>query len=1697
MLGHLERVLEQFAARPGARLADVALTGAQERTRVVEEWNRTERPFPRGATLHERFQAQVARRPDAAALAWDDLHLTYAELDARANRLAHHLRALGVGPDARVGVLLERGAELIVGILAVLKAGGCYVPLDPGYPPERLRTMMADCGAGVLVTLERFAAGEVADGVRVVRLDGDADAIAARPATPPRSGATPENLAYVVYTSGSTGRPKGVMVTHRNVVQLVVGTDYVDLRPGDRVAQASNASFDALAFEAWGALLNGATLVGIPRDVLLSAPALRTLLREQAITTLYQTTALLNQLSREQPDIFAPLRDVLFGGQAADADRVRALLRSGRPARLLHMYGPTETTAWCSWHQVERVDDDAPTVSVGRPTGNQRIYLLDVALQPAPPGVPGEAYVGGAGVVRGYLGRPGLTAERFVPDPFAAEPGARMYRTGDRLRWTAEGTLEFMGRLDAQVKIRGFRIEPGEIESVLCAQAGVGEARVVVREDAPGEKRLVAYVVGAAEPEALRAHLRQVLPEYMVPSAVVCVKALPVTPNGKLDERALPAPEGISAAEYVAPRTEVEASLAAIWAAVLGVERVGARDHFFERGGHSLLAMRVATRIREAWGVELPLRALFDGPTLGALADAVEALRRAARPSLPPVEPADRSEPLPLSFAQERLWFLDRLEPGGTGYAIPAALRLRGDLDAAALERALGEVVRRHEALRTTFAERDGVPVQVVHPFAGFAVPVEALPGRDAAEREAAALRRCTEESVRPFDLAAGPLFRAVLLRLDARDHVLWMGMHHIVSDGWSMDVLHRELSALYAAFRAGGQAALPALPVQYADFAVWQRRELRGETLERQMAYWTERLAGAPQLLELPTDHPRPAVRSARGGTVPVALPSPLLRRLQALAQAGDATLFMVLLAAFQLLLSKYSGSEDVVVGSPVAGRTRAETEGLIGFFVNTLVLRTDLGGDPDFRETLRRVRQVTLGAYEHPDLPFERLVAELQPERSLGHSPLFQVVLSMDLPDGTVTRLPGLEVEGVREASVPAKFDLTLALAPSPRGLLGELSYSADLWEHATAERMVRHLERVLEQVADHPDRRASALELMDAAERARVVEEWNRTAAPYPADRCIHQLVQAQAARTPDAVAAIHDHDRLTYGALNARANRLAHHLRGVGVGPEVRVGICLHRGLDLLAALLAVLKAGGAYVPLDPAYPAERLENTLADAGAPVIVTQAALRGLLPARPGVHTVVLEDDRAAIDAASAADPESGVEPGNLAYLIYTSGSTGRPKGVAIQHGSAVAMLAWAWATYSAEELGGMLASTSITFDMSVFELFAPLAVGGRVIIVENALALPAAPAADQVRLLDTVPSAAAALARTGGIPAGVRTVNLGGEPLPAALVDALYAGGVERVYDLYGPSEDTTFSTVALRRPGGPVTIGRILPNSRAYVLDAGLRPVPVGVPGELYLGGRGVTRGYLGRPSLTAGRYVPDPLGGEPGARMYRTGDRVRWNADGTLQYLGRLDHQAKIRGFRVEPGEVEAALARCPGVRDACVVVREDAPGDRRLVAYVVGDADAGALRAALRAVLPEYMVPAAFVPLDALPLMPNGKVNRRALPRPEADGGAEYVAPRNELEEAVAAICAELLGVERVGMRDGFFELGGHSLLVMRLIARVRDDFGVELTIRALFAAPTVEGIAAEVERLVHEELLALSDEELRALHAAVPGEGR
>ncbi|MEO6194012.1 MAG: amino acid adenylation domain-containing protein [Thermoanaerobaculia bacterium] len=1680
LIGHFERLLAGFVEQADRRVAEVGLLTAEE-TRQLAGWNATardysQREYPR-ACIHELFAEQAERFPDAVAVTFGGRELTYREIGHCSLRLARRLRRSGVGSGSLVGLCAESLPEMVVGMLGILAAGGAYVPLDLAYPLERLAFMLEDTGAAVLVAEESLAGRlPTREGLRVELL-GRSEA--GEEEEPIASLSSPGDPAYVIYTSGSTGRPKGVVVPHRAVVRLVRETDYVQLGPDDRVAQASNSSFDAATFEIWGALLNGARLAGIERETLLSPDRLSAALRREGVSVLFLTTALFNQMAREAPAAFAPLRVLLFGGEAVDPAAVRAVLRNGPPAHLLHVYGPTETTTFATWQRVETVLP-GETVPIGRPLANGTLNVLAAGLNPQPVGVPGELYLGGDGVAHGYHARPELTAERFVPDPFGAMsgsmPGGRLYRTGDLVRQRPDGAVEFLGRLDGQVKIRGFRIEPGEIEAALAALPGVREAVVVARDG-----RLVAYVVedaAADEPRpSLQEQLRERLPDYMVPAAFVTLESLPLNPNGKVDRKALPAPEEQSAPEaFLAPRTPVEEVVAGIWAELLGLERVGLDGDFFALGGHSLLAARVISRLRRAFGVELPVRDLFEAPTVEALAARVEAARRTgAEPAVPPLLPAPRAGALPLSFAQQRLWFIDQLEPGSPLYNMPLALRVEGLLRPAVLRRCLGEIVRRHEAVRTVFSLQEDAPVQVIQSPALFALPLVDLSGLPEPAREAAALALTVEEAGRPFDLAHDTKLRGVLLRLAEEDHTVALTMHHVASDGWSMGILVREVTALYAAFAQGQPSPLPELPVQYADFAVWQHSWLRGEVLEGEIAWWGRQLAGLPPLLELPSDRPRPAAQSYRGATRPVRLPAELTRRVEALGRREGATLFMVLLAGFQALLARYSGQDDVAVGSPIAGRNQVEIEGLIGFFVNTLVLRGDLAGTPTFRELLGRVRETALAAYLHQDVPFEKLVEELAPERSLAHPPLFQVMLVLQNAPVESLEIEDLRLRPVGDTGTLAKFDLTLNLSEHDGGLTGSFEHATDLFDAATIDRLAIHFERLLTAALAAPERPASELPLLSPAERHQAIAEWNDTVAPPASEVLIHDLLTVRAEMAPELPAVVQGEERLTHGELAERSDRLAADLRALGVGPDVLVALFLERSVDLVVALLAVLKAGGAYLPLETSLPRPRLSFLLEDSRAALLLTRT---GLLPALPEHSRVLCLDElpEGARDGGAAPRPAAD----NLAYVLYTSGSTGHPKGVAVTHRGLANYVLWAADAYPAGEGRGAPVHSPLSFDLTVTSLFPPLLAGRCVELVPEERGiegLAAALAEGGFGLVKLTPAHLDALQRLlppERVAASAKAFVIGGERLSGEQLAFWRTHAPDlRLINEYGPTETVVGCSIhevpPSILPAGPVSIGRPVANTRMLILDPWMDPAPIGVTGELYIGGAGVCRGYLHRPALTAGKLVPDPFG-TWGERLYRTGDLARRMPDGTIEFLGRTDHQVKVRGFRIELGEIEAALLSLPAVREAVVLARENR-SEKRLVAYVAGDVAAEELRRSLRERLPEYMVPAAFVKLAALPLTVNGKVDRQALPAPDGQSlDVEYVAPRTPVEEVLAGIWAEVLGVERVGVADHFFDLGGHSLLATRVMSRLRAAFGVEMPLRDLFEAPTVEALAARVE---------------------------
>ena len=1788
---HVRTLLEGIVADPSARISELPLLTQTERHQLLVEWNDTRAEFEQGVCAHQLFETQVAANPEAVAIALEDERLSYRELNARANKLAHHLRGLGVGTGDVAGIFMERSLEMIVGVLGALKAGAACLPLDPSLPHERLAFMLRDAGGPVVLSQQRLARELPKNGVRVVCLDSDWEAIAQNRDENPRTSVTPESWIYVIYTSGSTGKPKGVCMPHRALVNLVRWHETMPMTSA-RTMQFASLNFDISFEEIFSTLATGACLLLVKDSVRVDIPALGRFIDENRIERFHLPVLVLQKLAEEffnKSQTLLSLRELMVGGEQLQiTDAIVKLFALLKDCTLYNHYGPSETHVVTSF-TLPRDPETWPVFPLlGRPIANTEMYLLDSYLHLVPVGVPGELYIGGSCLAHGYLNRTALTAERFIPHPFSSEPGARLYKTGDLARYQKDGNIEFIGRNDFQVKIRGMRIELGEIEATLRQHETVNEAVVTLRptsdttlgqgqyrnavasgrhdistlrsSDAQpdptlprygtdpvqarhlaadanpsgGEKRLVAYVIPnprcTIEARQLRDYLRGKLPEYMLPAAFVALTSFPLTVSGKINRLALPKPETNLETEesYIAPRGALEEVLATIFAEVLKLERIGVRDNFFDLGGHSLSATQIVSRGREAFRMELPVRKIFERPTVEGVAQALleehgEQIERTAELLLQissfsdeearekwilPVTPSRKkkiadtaSEPLreergkptppetrtaPLSFAQQRLWFLDQYEPENILYNIPSAIRLNGALDVIALERSLNEILKRHEALRTTFAGMSDRPLQVINEPRDFRLTVIELRESSPEKKEATVARLAADEARTPFNLAAGPLLRVKLLRLAEDDHVLLITMHHIISDGWSIKVLISEIGELYEAYANGREATLPELPIQYADFAVWQRNWLQGERLEEQLSYWKTQLAAAPPLLELPTDRPRPTFKTFHGADVHLSLSKKLSEDITLLSRREGATLFMTLFSAFVTLLYRYSGQHDILVGTAIANRNRAETERLIGFFINTLVLRTRLSEQMTFRELLDQVRETALDAYAHQDLPFEKLVEELQPERTLSHSPVFQVLFHLQNAVTEGLSLSGLGMSQLEVEMQTAKLDLSVSMAESNDGLVGTFNYNTDLFDATTIRRMAEHFECLLDAAVSNPDEQIARLRLLTETENNKVLFEWNDTRRDYGKDDPLHLAFAEQARLTPDAVAVRFEQTGLTYRELNQRANQLGHYLRKMGVGPEVLVGIFLERSTEMLVALLGVLKAGAAYVPLDAASPSERLSFIIKDAGLSLVLTRKCLKESL-AVCDARLVCLDSDWASIAQEDEANFDSEVTAEDLAYVVYTSGSTGRPKGVLVEHRQLSNYI------HSIRERLGLDACTSfamvqpLTVDGPVTTIYAPLLTGGCVHLISDERVADAQAFATylhdhQIDYLKIAPSHLATLHQNGD-PSKLmprKVLMIGGEAPRVTSAEELRTIAQCSIFNHYGPTETTvgvtTYQVDETMKDVRSVTlpIGRPLPNVQAYVLDRHLEPVPPGVAGELYIGGKNVSRGYLNSPQLTAERFVPDPFSRSVGARLYSTGDISRYLADGQLEFLGRRDHQVKVRGFRIELAEIETTLRKHEDVREAVVAAHTDKDRDTHLVAYVVpAEAQtptAGELRAFLKEKLPEYMVPYLYLFLDKLPLTRHGKVDRLALPRPEGterELDVPFVAPRNAVEEVLSEIFAEVLSVERVGVNDNFFELGGHSLLATQLVSRVRKSFQPDLALRKIFEAPTVASLAA------------------------------
>jgi amino acid adenylation domain-containing protein/non-ribosomal peptide synthase protein (TIGR01720 family) len=1673
---------------------DYSALTEQERHKILVEWNDTRADYPRHLCVHELFAAQVAKTPDNIAVIFEGQKLTYQELNHRANQVAHYLQSLGVEPEVLVGICVERSLEMIIGMLGILKAGGAYVPLDPTYPKERLSFMLSDSQVQVVLTQEKFVEELTASGAKLVFLDTDWESFQRESNENPGSGVTSANLAYVIYTSGSTGTPKGVLIQHQGVCNLIhAQIKLFDIHPASCVLQFASFSFDASVWEIFMTLCSGASLYLGNQDSLRPGIDLIRFLRQQSITHATLPPTALAALPKEE---LPNLQTLIVAGEACNP---KLIAQWSKERRFFNAYGPTESTV-CATVAECTFGETQPTI--GRAIANIQIYILDHNLQPVPIGVPGELYIGGDGLARGYLNRPELTKEKFISNPFKKTEGSRLYKTGDLARYLPDGNIEFLGRVDNQVKIRGFRIELDEIEKLLIQHPDVKQAAVIAREDIPGDKRLLAYVVLNQKPEAivttLKNLLQENLPQYMIPGVFVVLDSLPLTPNGKVDRQNLPVCDRTRPdleESFVAPRNPIEEKLAAIWADLLGYEQIGVNDNFFNLGGHSLIVAQILSRVRDSFQVELSFANIFANPTVAGLASVIqqhELLEQKLQS--PAIQRISRAGMLPVSFAQERVYFIQEVAPENTAYQAQATLRFQGHLDVIVLKKCLSEIVQRHEIFRTTFPAVNGRLFQVIHsslPIELNVVDIEKFTG---SEQEAEIQRLFDAEVKKPFYLDKLPLVRWLLLKLNDQDHLLVHIEHHMVHDGWSFNnVFLKEFLALYQAFCEGHPSPLPELPIQFVDFASWQREWVQSQEAQAQLAYWQQQLSGSPPLLELPYDRPRPAEQTYNGAQVRLELPITLCESLRVLSRQEGITLFMTTLAAFLVIVRRYTGQDDLCLGTAVANRRMRETEQLIGMIVNNLVLRTDLSGNPTFRELLGRVRKVSLEAFANEDLPFDKVVEVIKPIRNLSYNPLFQVMFSFhDSPRPDLT-LPGLNITtNVALSNKSTKFDLDVVLIPhsqlngKDKGITLIWEYNADLFDAATIQQMVDQYQVLLKGIVDNPEQRVSELPILNQPQQE-LLMEWNQTHREYTQKNCIHKLFESQVELTPDAVAVEQDGQKLTYRQLSDRANQLAHYLQSLGVKPETLVGICIERSLDMIIGLLGVIKAGGAYVPIDPSYPQERIAEILADTQLGILLTQDKFPNQRLDYTG-KTICLDTDWSIISQHSTANPHSDVKLHHLSYIIYTSGSTGKPKGVMIEHRSLMNFVITAIDKYGINAGDRILQFASVCFDTSIEEIFPCLSVGATLVLRTEEMLH----SSDefwrycqkwQLTVLD-LPTAywhqlvAELNPEDAPIPEGLRTVIIGGEEVQLEKVQHWHncvadLSPAPQLFNSYGPTEATVVTTLELLTPVAPVSIGRPISNAQVYILDQYLQPVPIGVPGEMHIGGAGLARGYWQRPELTNAKFIPNPFEELGNSKLYKTGDLARFRANGSLEYLGRVDNQVKIRGFRIELGEIETVLRQHPQVLQSVAIAHEDVPGQKRLVAYIVPQHQQPTideLRHFLKEKLPNYMIPAAFMLLKTLPITANGKVDYRALPTPDFSHHVEdkFIAPRTVIEEKLVAIWSEVLRIGKVGIHDNFFELGGDSILSIQLISKA-NQAGIQIAAKQLFKYQTIAELAAVV----------------------------
>jgi amino acid adenylation domain-containing protein len=1654
-----------------------------------------------GVCIHDLFAIQVKAAPDSVATIFENQQLTYQELNAKANQLAHYLQSIGVGAEVMVGLCLERSLDLIIGILGILKAGGAYVPIDPAYPQERIAFMLEDTKLQFVVTQQQLVVS-LPETSTTICLDTDWQKIECQSSHNPVSGVTAENLAYLIYTSGSTGKPKGVQMPHSSVTAYLQAiAKILPVNHQDIYLHTASFSFTASVRQLFLPLSQGAISILATREQTRTPLSLFELIQKRGVTISDGVPSVwrygliaLESLDQQYTKALSAskLRLIVFGGELLPYQLIKKLRNLFKtPPQFFNILGQTESIG----HGFYPIPDDCNLEDGYVPVGNplkdiQQVYVLNPQLEPVKIGESGEVHIAGSTLARGYLNRTEANEEKFIINPF--NPQQRLFKTGDVARYSIDRNLEILGRIDFQVNIRGMRVELEEIEAVIKLHPSIREAVVSAREDVSGGQRLVAYIVVNNQDfnsGELRNFLASKLPDYMIPYTLMVMEKLPILPNGKLDRNSLPEPD-ISAiqSEFVAPQTPTQEIIAKIWAEVLGIEKIGIHDNFLELGGHSLLASLVISRLREALSLSLSIASLFAAPTIATFS---EQIGTSVQNLLPTLEPVPRNIELPLSLTQQRFWFLDQMEGANPAYNIVRVLNLQGSLNFIALEQAIATIINRHETLRTSFGIADGKPIQVITDKLAFTLPIIDLQELAEDHKTAEAQRLITDEYLRPFALNESSLLRVTLMQLGAESHQLLVIMHHIISDAWSAGNFLQELSVIYSALTAGLPSPLPQLSIQYADYAYWQRQWL--ENQPAQLDYWQQQLADIPAVIELPTDRSRTAIQTFRGDLQKFQFDSQLTHKLKNLSQKSGSSLFMTLLTAFVILLSRYSGQEDIVVGSPISNRNRVALEPLVGFFVNTLVLRTRLQENPTFEELLQQVRQMALDAYAHQDVPFDQLVETLQPQRHLSHSPLFQVMFVLQNSPVSKLELRDLQVTQIelQRATAGANFDLTLSMQEKDSELgtelIGAFEYNANLFNADTIARMVESFHTLVEAVVADPQERIRTLPLLTASQKHQLLVEWHHPQTNYP-QKSIHQLFEEQVEKTPDAVALVFENQQLTYQQLNSQANKLAHYLQFLGVKPEMLVGVYLERSLEMIVGYLGILKAGGAYVPLDPNYPPERLNYMVADSQMSIILTHSLLLphlSLTLEQPQTKIICWDKDfEIEIASQSCDNPINNFTPENLAYVIYTSGSTGRPKGVLIQHSGLLNLVFWHLNNFQVKSSDRTTQLAGTAFDAAVWELWPYLVVGASIYLIKSEFLL--SPEILQEKLTShnitisfiPTPLAEQLCLLPWSENTTLRTMLTGGDRLNSYPSNKLPF----KFFNNYGPTENTVVTTsgqiLSEASDSKFPPIGLPIANTQVYILDRYLQLLPIGVYGEIYIGGLSLARGYLNRPDLTSERFIANPF--VANERLYKTGDLGRYLPDGNIDFLGRIDHQVKIRGFRIELGEIETVLSQHPQVQQVVVIVREDHPENKYLTAYIVSKTEtltSSELRQFLKGNLPEYMIPAAFVILKALPLTPNGKVDRRILPKPETTNLAletAFVAPGTALEAKLAEIWCTVLHRQQVGIYDNFFELGGHSLLITSVISRIQEHFSIVLPLRSLFTAPTI----AELSQLIITHIL-------------------